>query len=167
MLMNKILLIRGQKVMLDRDLAEMYGIETRVLNQAVSRNKDRFPEDFMFQLNEDEFENWKSQFVMSKSDFMSIRRKPYAFTEHGVLMLSSVLRSETAIQVNIQIIRIFTKMREMLMTNKDILLKLETMENKVISHDESIKEIFYYLKQLIAQPKQERKPIGFKTSNKN
>ncbi len=168
MLMNKILLIRGQKVMLDRDLAEMYVIETRVLNQAVSRNKERFPEDFMFQLNEDEFENWKSQFVMSKSDFMSIRRKPYAFTEHGVLMLSSVLRSETAIQVNIQIIRIFTKMREMLMTNKDILLKLEKMENKLIDHDKSIQEIFFYLKKLLVHntEKQERKPIGFKTLNK-
>src|SRR5206468_2407030 len=119
---SKIYVIRGQKVMLDRDLAELYQVETRVLNQAVRRNIDRFPKDFMFQLSEKEFENWKSQTVISNSEKMGLRKRPFAFTEQGVAMLSSVLNSPTAIQVNIQIIRIFTKMREMLLTHKDILL---------------------------------------------
>lgn len=109
-------------------LAELYGVETRSLNQAVRRNMERFPEDFMFHLNEEEFENWKSQIVISNSEIMGLRKRPFAFTEQGVAMLSSVLNSSTAIKVNIQIIRIFTKMREMLLTNKDVLLKLEKLE---------------------------------------
>ncbi len=122
---NKIYLIREQKVMLDRDLAELYGVETRALNQAVKRNAERFPNDFMFQLTEEEFNNWKSQIVMSNSTKMGLRKKPLVFTEQGVAMLSSVLNSEIAIRVNIQIIRVFTKMREMLMSHKDILLQLQ------------------------------------------
>ncbi|WP_232727156.1 ORF6N domain-containing protein [Flavobacterium sp. 1] len=117
---NKIYFIRNQKVMLDRDLALLYGIETRVLKQAVKRNTSRFPEDFMFELNKSEFENWRSQFVISNSDKMGLRHLPMAFTEHGVLMLSSVLKSDKAIQTNIQIMRIFTKVRQMLLDTTEI-----------------------------------------------
>src|SRR5258708_24176977 len=125
-IINKIYRIRGKKVMIDRDLAELYGVETRVLNQAVRRNERRFPDDFMFQLTEEEFENLKSQNVISS--WGGTRKLPLAFTEQGVAMLSSVLNSETAIDVNIQIIRIFTRMRELLLTHKDILIKLEQIE---------------------------------------
>ena len=111
---SKIFELRGLKVMLDRDLAQMYGVETRILNQAVKRNISRFPEDFMFRLNEEEFQNWKSQIVISNSIRMGLRRKPFAFTEQGVAMLSSVLKSEIAIQVNIAIMRAFVSVRKML-----------------------------------------------------
>ena len=119
-IINKIYLIRGQKVMLDKDLAEMYGIEVRVLNQSVKRNIDRFPKDFIFTLTQKEFQILKSQFVISS--WGGSRKFPTAFTEQGVAMLSGVLNSAVAVQVHIQIIRIFTKMKEMLLTNKDILL---------------------------------------------
>ena len=157
---NKIYLIRGQKAMLDRDLAELYGVETKVLNQAVKRNAGRFPEDFMFQLTAIEFENLKSQFVTSS--WGGIRKLPYAFTEQGVAMLSGVLNSETAIRVHIRIIRVFAKMRELLLTNKDILLQLEKMEKKLTGHDEDIALIFKYLKQLLNPPQPSRPKIGFK-----
>ena len=159
---SKIYLMRGMKVMIDKDLAILYGVETRSLNQAVKRNIKRFPKDFMFQLNEKEVMNWKSQIVISNSEKMGLRKNPYAFTEQGVAMLSSVLNSDRAIMVNIQIIRIFTKMREMLLMHKDILLKLEKIELEVSDHDEKIKLIFEYLKQLLIQPKQDRTQIGFK-----
>jgi hypothetical protein len=168
LVMNKIYFIRGQKVMLDRDLAELYGVETRTLNQAVRRNIDRFPEDFMFQLKEEEWQSLRSQFVILKtgrgqhSKFM-----PFVFTEQGVAMLSSVLNSETAIRVNIQIIRVFTRMRQMMVTHKDILLQLEKMERKLTGHDGDIQLIFKYLKQLLNPPQQRRKRIGFKTSNQD
>ena len=126
LVMNKIYFVRGQKIMLDRDLAELYGVETKVLNQAIKRNANRFPEDFMFQLTWTEFENLKSQIVTSS--WGGVRKLPNAFTEQGVAMLSSVLKSETAIRVNIQIIRVFTRMREMIMKHKDILVQLEKME---------------------------------------
>lgn len=112
-IINKIYLIRGKKVMLDRDLAELYRVETRVLNQAVRRNEKRFPDDFMFKLTTKELEDWKSQNVISNKERMGLRKPPLAFTEQGVAQLSSVLNSETAIEVNIQIIRIFTRMREL------------------------------------------------------
>ncbi len=162
---NKIYLVRGYKVMLDEDLAELYAVETRRLNEQVKRNLDRFPDDFMFQVTQDEFENLKSQ--NATSSWGGRRKLPFAFTEHGVLMLSSVLNSEQAIKVNIQIMRIFTKLREMLLTHKDILLKLEQIEHKLLQHDDEIQIIFDHIKQLLnpAQPK--RNPIGFKTgSNK-
>jgi hypothetical protein len=162
LVMNKIYLIRGQKVMLDRDLAELYQVETRVLNQAIRRNIDRFPKDFMFQLTEKEFKNWKSQIVISNSEKMGLRKRPLAFTEQGVAMLSSVLNSETAIRVNIQIIRIFTRMREMIMNHKDILLQLEKIEKKLAGHDDDITLIFQYLKQLLNPPSPSRQRIGFK-----
>ena len=160
--MNKIYLIRSKKVMIDRDLAELYQVETRVLNQAIRRNIGRFPEDFMFQLTDKEFENWKSQIVISKSEKMGLRKRPLAFTEQGVAMLSSVLNSETAIAVNIQIIRVFTRMRELLLTHKDILLQLEKIEKKLTSHDEDIALIFQYLKKLLNPPQPPRPKIGFR-----
>ena len=112
---NKIYEIRGRKVMLDRDLAEMYGVETRILNQAVKRNVERFPDDFMFQLSAEEFQNWKSQIVISNSIAMGLRHKPFAFTELGVSMLSSVLNSKAAIQVNMSIMRTFVAMRQLVL----------------------------------------------------
>jgi hypothetical protein len=166
-IISRIYLIRGKKVMLDRDLAELYGVETRILNQAVRRNEKRFPEDFMFQLTDSEFKNLISQIVISS--WGGIRKLPLAFTEQGVAMLSSVLSSETAIEVNIQIIRIFTRMRELLLTHKEIVIKLERMEKKMIKqggklqkHDQDIKVIFECLKQLLNPPQEPRPRIGFR-----
>jgi hypothetical protein len=155
-MIRKIFMIRGEKIMLDRDLAELYGVTTARLNEAVKRNIDRFPKDFMFQLTKKEMENWISQIAISNSERMGIRRNPYAFTEHGILMLSSVLKSEKAIQVNIHIMRIFSKTRELLLTHKDILLKLEQMDKKVSGHDKQIKMLFEYLKELIAKEDEPR-----------
>jgi phage regulator Rha-like protein len=159
-IVNKIYFIRNQKIMLDRDLAEMYGVETKRLNEAVRRNIERFPEDFMFQLTQQEFENLRSQFATSS--WGGQRYPPYAFTEQGVSMLSGVLNSAIAIQVHIQIIRIFTKMRELLLTHKDILLKLDRLEKDVKENKKDIAVIFEALKQLLHQPQQSRKRIGFK-----
>jgi len=167
LIINKIILLRDQKVLIDRDLAELYGVETRTLNQAAKRNLKRFPEDFMFQMTKDEFEFWKSQIVISNSDRMGLRKPPFVFTEQGVAMLSSVLNSDRAILVNIQIMRVFTKMRALLYSHKEILRKLDSIEKKDIEQDEKILLIFEYLKQL-EQAKQEetiikeRKRIGFK-----
>jgi hypothetical protein len=159
---SKIYLIRGHKVMLDRDLAELYGVETKVLNQAVRRNIERFPADFMFQLSQEEFENWKSQFVTSNYGKMGLRKKPFAFTEAGVAMLSGVLHSEIAIRANIQIIRIFTKMRELLISKKDILLQLEKIEGRLTKHDFQIALIFQHLKKLLNPPNPPRPKVGFR-----
>jgi hypothetical protein len=169
--MNKIYLIRGQKVMLDKDLSELYGVETRRLNEQVRRNILRFPEDFMFQLSEQEFKNLKSQFATSS--WGGTRKTPLAFTEQGVAMLSGVLNSTRAIKVNIQIMRIYTKMREMLLTNKDILLKIEQLEKKVLKQDdhqkkqgEEIQLIFQYLKELLNPPQEPTREVGFKQSKR-
>ena len=164
-IINKIYLIRGQKVMLDRDLAELYGVETKYLKRQVRRNIVRFPKDFMFELTEKEFSDWRSQFVTSKSDMIGLRYVPMAFTEDGVAQLSTVLKSENAIKVNLQIIRLFSKMREMLLTHKDILLKLEQLEKQVVQNNEDIQMIFSALKQLLHSPEKPRKRMGFKTSN--
>lgn len=161
-IISKIYLVRGRKVTLDRDLAVLYGVETRVLNQAVRRNKKRFPEDFIFQLTAEELEDWKSQIVISNKEKLGLRKPPLAFTEQGVAMLSSVLNSETAIAVNIQIIRIFSRMREMLLNYKDLLLKLEQLERKVDGYDEDIQLIFMHLKRLIDPPQEPRPRIGFR-----
>ena len=165
--LSKIFIIRDHKVMIDRDLAELYGVETRTLNQAVKRNMQRFPEDFMFQMTAEELENWKSQIVISNKEKMGIRKPPLVFTEQGVAMLSSVLNSERAILVNIQIIRIFSRIRELLIPNKNILQKLMDLENKGLDHDKKIKIIFEYLQQLRnseAERKEfnKRPRIGFK-----
>jgi len=146
-IISKIYLIRGKKVMIDRDLAGLYGVETKQLKRQVRRNIDRFPDDFMFELNEDEFQEWRSQFGTSnEGDKMGLRYAPYVFTEQGVAMLSSVLNSERAIKVNIQIMRIYTKMRELLLTHKDILLKLEQLERQVVQNSEDIQMIFAALR---------------------
>jgi hypothetical protein len=165
---DKIYLLRGKKVMVDRDLAELYGVETRVLNQAVRRNISRFPEDFMFQMTEKDIQDWMSQIVISNKEKMGLRKAPFAFTEQGVAMLSSVLKSETAIEVNIQIIRIFTRMRELVLANKDILLKLEQLEKKILKQDENLQKneneiqlIFQALKKLLQKPEEPRKKIGY------
>ncbi len=168
---SKIYMIRNQKVMIDDDLAEMYGVETKRLNEQVKRNIDRFPEDFMFQLTIKDLSNLKSQ--IATSSWGGRRKLPYAFTEHGVLMLSSVLNSPTAVQVNIKIMRVYTKLREMLLTNKDILLKLEKLEKQILKHDEKankqeeeIQIVFNALKQLLNPPPPEpRKRIGYKLAN--
>jgi hypothetical protein len=162
-IMNKIYLIRGRKVMLDFELAYMYGVETKRLNEQVRRNIDRFPEDFMFQLTEEEYENLMSHFATSS--WGGRRKMPFAFTEHGVLMLSSVLNSDTAIQVNIRIMRVYAKFREMLLTNKDILLKLEQLEGKVTGHDQDIQAVFAALKELLDPPQEPRRRIGFRRKN--
>lgn len=153
--------------MLDDDLAELYQVETRRLNEQVKRNIERFPEDFMFQLTEEEWQNLKSQNATSsptdgKASWGGRRKIPFAFTEHGVLMLSSVLNSDRAIQVNIQIMRIYTKLREMVLTHKDILLKLEQMERKIVRHDGDIKLIFKYLKELLNPKTEPMREIGFR-----
>jgi hypothetical protein len=161
---NKIYFLRNQKVMLDRDLATLYGIETRVLKQAVRRNIVRFPEDFMFELTKEEFENWRSQFATSNSDKMGLRYAPMVFTEHGVLMLSSVLSSEKAIQTNIQIIRIFTKIRRMLVDTTELRLDVETIKKKIENQGKNIELVFQYLDELIEkkETKIERAKIGYK-----
>jgi phage regulator Rha-like protein len=162
--MNKIYLIRGHKVMLDRDLAELYGVETKQLKRAVKRNMDRFPGDFMFELDDQELENLRSQF--GTSSWGGVRYAPMAFTEQGVAMLSSVLNSKRAIAVNIQIIRVFTKMRQLLMAHKDILLKLEKLEGKTDKHDENFRIVFDYLKELLNPPSGPMRKIGFKQKGK-
>lgn len=162
-------MIRGKKVMLDRDLAEMYGVETRRLNEQVSRNVKRFPSDFMFQLTTKEMKNWMSQFATSKKMRMGLRKRPNAFTEQGVAMLSSVLGSDTAIEVNIRIIRVFTRMREMVLTHKDILLKLEQIEkemakqgSRLSKHEREMEMVFSALKQLLNPVTPPMPKIGFK-----
>ncbi len=172
-IISRIFLVRGKKVMIDRDLAELYGVETRVLNQAVKRNIDRFPADFMFQLNKKETDIWKSQFVMPNLKSQIViskqnkagqgwggrRKPPLVFTEQGVAMLSSVLNSKRAIQVNIEIIRTFTKLRELLMTNKELREKVESMERK---YDTKLQAIFEVLKQLLTEEAKPKDQIGFK-----
>jgi len=151
--------------MIDRDLAELYQVQTRSLNQGVRRNIDRFPIDFMFQLTNQEFKNWKSQIVISKNDRMSLRKNPLAFTEQGVAMLSGILNSKQAISVNIAIMRVFVQLRRSLEANKEIGRKLEELEKTVAGHDEKIKLIFQVIKQLIEkkeEPPAPRNPIGYR-----
>ena len=158
-----ILFIRAKKVMLDRDLAELYGVPTKALNQAVRRNLSRFPEDFMFQLTQSEFENWKSQFVTSNSERMGLRKKPLAFTEHGILMLSSVLNSDRAIAINIHIMRVFTRLRELMIQHRDLEGKIKQLEKK---YDRKFKSIFEAIRQLLEPalpPPKPKLPIGFHT----
>lgn len=150
---NKIYFIRGQKVMLDRDLALLYGIETKRLKEQVKRNLNRFPIDFMFQLTKIEFENWRSQFATSNSEKMGLRHTPMAFTEHGVLMLSSILKSDKAIQTNIQIMRIFTKVRQMLLDTTEIKVDILQIQKKLENHDKNIELVFSYLDELTEKKK--------------
>ena len=164
---GSILLIRGHKVMLDADLAELYGVETKVLNQAVKRNLDRFPEDFMFRLTPREVENLRfhfgnsslrSQFVTSKLGRGGRRYPPYVFTEQGVAMLSSVLRSKRAIQVNVEIVRTFVRLRQLLASNAQLARKLEALEKK---YDAQFKVVFDAIRQLMSPAEPKKRKIGF------
>ena len=155
---NVIYLVRSHKVILDRDLAALYGVETKVLKQAVKRNLDRFPTDFMFELSKEEFENWRSQFVTSKSDKMGLRYPPMAFTEQGVAMLSSVLRSKIAVRVNIEIMRAFVRLREILSTHKELKRKLIALEKK---YDEQYQVVFEAIKALMIEEEKPKHKIGF------
>ena len=173
---ESIFLLRGQKVMLDFSLAELYGVETRTLNQAVRRNPNRFPEDFMFQLTKQEVENLRSQIVTLKgqggealrSQFVILKRGqhmkylPHAFTQEGVAMLSSVLRSPKAIAVNIGIMRTFVRMRKRAFSNEELARKIDELDRRVSKHDKAIAEIIEAIRQLIAPPSpNEKRPIGF------
>ena len=154
LIMNKIYHIRGQNVMLDKSLADLYGVSTKVLNQAVKRNIERFPPDFMFQLSKGEWNVLRSQFVtLEEGRGKYTKYHPNAFTEQGLAMLSGVLKSETAIGVHIHIIRVFAKMKEFLLTHKEILLQLQKIEKKMVGYDSDIALIFEYIKQLINQPR--------------
>ncbi|WP_300602882.1 ORF6N domain-containing protein [Niabella sp.] len=169
-IINRIYVVRGNRVMLDSDLSEIYGVETRALNQAVSRNENRFPESFMFRLTAEEWTNLKSQNVISS--WGGRRKLPSVFTEHGVLMLANVLKSSRAVEVSIKIIEIFVRLREALLTNQELLLKLEQLDKRLIMmghdvamHDGEIETIFEWIKEIMeakmrARP---RAPIGFKT----
>jgi hypothetical protein len=159
---NKIYFICNQKVMLDSDLALLYQVETKRLNEQVKRNESRFSEDFMFQLTEIEFQNLKSQFATSS--WGGTRKLPFAFTEHGVLMLSSVLKSDKAIQVNIQIMRIFTKVRQMLLDTTEIKIDILQIQKKLENHDKNIELVFSYLDELTEKKENEgeRIKIGYK-----
>ena len=162
---TKIYLIRDQKVMIDRDLAELYGVETKYLKRQVKRNIERFPEDFMFEMSKEEFQNWRSQFGTSNSsDKMGLRYAPYVFTEQGVAMLSSVLNSPRAIAVNIRIIRVFTKMRTMLTDNLSLKLDVEEIKKKLSNQSKNIELVFSYLDELIEKKDNEkpRTKIGYK-----
>jgi len=155
---QKIYLIRGHKVMIDKDLAALYGVETKVLNQAVKRNINRFPSDFMFQLIQDEaMELSRSQFVTLKRGY-NIKYLPYVFTENGVAMLSSILKSDRAIAVNIQIMRTFTKLRELISTHRELKQKIETMEEK---YDGQFRVVFEAIRQLMVSPEKKKRKIGF------
>jgi phage regulator Rha-like protein len=167
-IMNKIYMIRNQKVMLDKDLAELYGVETKRLKEAVKRNLNRFPEDFMFELTKAEMEDWRTQFASSNSEKMGMRYKPYAFTEHGVLMLSSVLNSSKAIEVNIQIMRIFTRMRHLLADNTEIRLIIEELKKKTENNTKNIEVVFQYLDELLEKQENPapRQQIGYNVPTK-
>ena len=156
---SKILTLRGQQVMLDRDLAKLYQVENRVLNQAVKRNSDRFPSDFMFQLTKDEFENWKSQIVTSNSDIMGLRKMPYVFTEEGIYMLATVLRSPIAVETSINIIRTFKKLREFSKHYNTLAKQIMAVERK---SDKQYKELKKALDELIASVEvSDAKVMGF------
>ena len=182
---QSIYLLRSQRVMLDYDLAALYGVEARVLNQAVKRNASRFPKDFMFQISAEEMElvsqfvtsptkggpekrvKNSSQFVMSSRKHRGKRYRPYAFTEQGVAMLSSVLKSERAVKVNIAIMRAFVKMRETLETNRELARKFSELEKRVGKHDEKIGAILEAIRQLMAPPTKPRREIGFHVREKS
>ena len=166
-IIGKIYQIREMKVMFDMDLAELYGVETKLLKRAVRRNIKRFPPDFMFELSDKEFANLRSHF--GTSSWGGVRYAPMAFTEHGIAMLSSILNSDRAMQVNIQIIRIFSRMSRMLLDHKDLVEKIRQIEEKLIDHDDKILLIFEYLKQLEQLKEEkikfdERNKIGYRTN---
>ncbi len=157
---TRILLIRGQKVMLDRDLAELYGVETKQLNRQVKRNIDRFPGEFMFQLTANE----KNELVTNWHRFNSLKHSaslPYAFTEHGAIMLASVLNSQRAVEASIYVVRAFVRLREVLASHKELAQKIEDLETKFDGHDEQIKDIIEAINQLLLPPEKPKRQIGF------
>ena len=158
---NKIFVIRGHRVMLDADLALLYGIETKVLNQAMKRNSDRFPQDFSFQLTLAETSNLKSQIVTSSLGHGGKRKLPHVFTEHGVAMLSAILKSKQAVEMSIFIVRAFIKMRELLSTQKDVAYKIDKIVDVLESHDEQINQIQHTLDQMRDEPLEPKGKIGF------
>ena len=156
---NKIFQVRGKRVMLDRDLAGLYGVEAKYLKRQVRRNLDRFPSDFMFKLSKQEFRNWRRQFVTSNSaDKMGLRYSPYAFTEQGVAMLSSVLNSKRAIKVNIQIMRVFVNLKRAVLTYTGLKKKIDTMEKK---YDQQFRIVFEAIRKLLEPPQKPKRKIGF------
>jgi hypothetical protein len=159
---KRIFVLRGRQVMLDEDLADLYGVETRVLVQQVKRNAKRFPEDFMFQLAGAEVEALRSQIVISNEGRGGRRYAPYVFTEQGVAMLSGVLRSDRAIAVNIEIMRTFVELRRVASSNAAIEKRLEEIERELSGHDEQLTEIFAALRQLISPPDRPKRPVGFR-----
>ena len=163
-IMSKIYYIREQNVMLDRDLAEFYGVETKYLKRQVKRNIARFPDDFMFELSQQELNEWRSQFVTSNEDKMGLRYAPYAFTEDGVSQLSTVLKGKRAIQIHLQVMRLFGKMRRMLLAHKELLIEMENIRKKVNGQDEKINFIYNYLQQFIKAQEMPRNRIGYQLS---
>jgi ORF6N domain-containing protein len=168
---KRILVVRGRQVMLDEDLADLYGVETRVLVQQVRRNEKRFPADFMFQLSTEEFDDLKSQFVMSSGGHGGRRKRPLVFTEQGVAMLSGVLRSDRAIAVNIEIMRAFVELRRVAGSFQELQTRLDQMEldigARLSEHDEQFRQIFEVLRQLIAPPPRAKRPVGFRLRESN
>jgi phage regulator Rha-like protein len=161
-----ILLIRGKKVMLDSDLAKLYGVSTKRLNEQVKRNRDRFPEDFMFQLNSTEANNLRSQNATSKKDHGGRRYVPYAFTEHGAIMLAAVLNTPRAIEVSVFVVRAFVRLREILATHRSLANKLAELERMIETHDEAIRSLVSAIRQLMAPPAAGQKKIGFQVREK-
>jgi phage regulator Rha-like protein len=158
---SRILLIRGHKVMLDSDLAELYGVTTKRLNEQVKRNQERFPVDFMFQLTSEETKGLRSQIATSKQQRGGRRYRPYAFTEHGAIMAASVLNTHRAIEVSLYVVRAFVKLREMLRTHKELARKLAELEKRIEGHDEEIVALFEAIRQLMEPPEKSGKRIGF------
>jgi hypothetical protein len=158
-----ILTIRGHRVLLDSQLASLYGVPTKRLNEQVRRNADRFPEDFVFQLDKEELENWRSQIATSNSGAkMGLRRRPYAFTEHGAIMAATVLNSPRAVEVSLLVVRAFVKLRQFAMLNQELTAKLEQLEHKVAGHDDAIQQIIDAIRQLMTPPPEPaRRRIGF------
>lgn len=163
-ILNKIFVVRSEKVMLDRDLAELYGVETKRLKETVKRNKERFPRDFMFEMTAKEFEKWRASTSLTASDKQGLRYAPYCFTEQGVTMLSCILNSKTAVEVNLRVIRVFVKMREYALTHKEILLHLARLEKEIKGNSKDIENIFMVMKELIEKHSTPapRNRIGFK-----
>lgn len=163
---NRILLVRGAKVLLDADLAALYGVQTRALNQAVKRNAERFPADFMFRLSPKELEAWRSQVVMSNPGArMSLRRAPFAFTEHGALMAATILNSRRAVQTSLYVVRAFLRLREFLASHKNLARRLDQHEKKLTSHDQAIVGLVNTIRSLMAPPEPKRRGIGFVQNN--
>ena len=159
-----IFVVRGHKVIVDADLAALYGVETRVLNQAVKRNAERFPVDFMFQLSGNELAAWRSQVVMSNpAAKMGLRRAPFAFTEHGALMAATVLNSPSAVETSLYVVRAFVRLRQFLAAHKDLARRLEDHEQKLAGHDQAIAGLMNTIRQLMTPPEPKRRPIGFVT----